>query len=67
MSVRIYHILRDGSRPTDITGHVVKLEDATPLYRYLRDLTYERNKRGIHNEKNTIDDRNNNRVAIGTR
>lgn len=46
----VYHILKDGSRPTDITGHVVKLEDAAPLYRYLRNLTYERNKRGIHNE-----------------
>lgn len=63
----VYHILKTGETVKDITGHVVKLEDAAPLYRYLRNLTYERNKRGIHNEKNTIGDRNNARVAIGTR
>jgi hypothetical protein len=51
----IYHILKDGTTVDDITGHVVKLEDAAPLYRYLRNLTYERNKRGLHNEKNTKD------------
>jgi hypothetical protein len=63
----VYHILKDGTTVDDITGHVVKLEDAAPLYRYLRNLTYERNKRGIHNEKRSINDRNRNRVTIGTR
>lgn len=34
----VYHILRDGSRPKDITGHVVKVSDAEPLYRYLHSI-----------------------------
>lgn len=34
----VYHILKDGSRPTDITGHVVKFEDAEPLYRYIHSI-----------------------------
>lgn len=63
----VHHILKDGSTPKDITGHIVKLEDAAPLYRYLRNLTYERNKRGIHNEKRSINDRNRDRLVIGTR
>lgn len=28
----VYHILADGTVTTDITGKVVKLEDARPLY-----------------------------------
>ena len=32
----VYHILKDGSRPKDITGHIVKFEDAEPLYRFIR-------------------------------
>lgn len=28
----ITHILADGTRKTDITGHVVKLEEAKPTY-----------------------------------
>ena len=28
----IYHVLRDGTRVKDVTGHVVKLEDARNIY-----------------------------------
>jgi hypothetical protein len=31
----VYHVLKDGSRPKDITGHVVRMDDAEPLYRLL--------------------------------
>ena len=34
----VYHILRDGSAPKDITGHVVKIADAEPLYRYIHSI-----------------------------
>lgn len=34
----VYHILKDGSRPTDITGHIVRLEDANPLYQLLHSI-----------------------------
>lgn len=39
----VYHILRDGSTPKDITGHVVKISDADPLYRYLHSIAYQNN------------------------
>lgn len=47
----VYHILKDGSRPEDISGHVVKIEDAEPLYRMLAHF-YEgkTEERTIHNE-----------------
>ena len=28
----VYHVLRDGTIVTDITGRVVKIKDAEPLY-----------------------------------
>lgn len=31
----IIHILKDGTRVDDITGHVVRFEDAEPLYRMM--------------------------------
>lgn len=34
----VYHILKDGSRPTDITGHIVRTEDAYPLYQFLHSI-----------------------------
>lgn len=34
----VYHILKDGSRPRDITGHIVRLEDNAPLYQFLNTL-----------------------------
>ena len=41
----VYHVLRDGTVKTDITGHVVKVEDAEPVYRLLTSITKESRKR----------------------
>ena len=35
----VYHIMKDGSKPTDITGKVVKLSDARPLYNMMIQLS----------------------------
>lgn len=40
----VFHILKDGSRVDDITGRVVRPEDAEPLYRFLHSFTNERSK-----------------------
>lgn len=40
----VYHILKDGSRPKDITGHIVKTEDAEALYKFLHNLKREKPK-----------------------
>ena len=50
--MNVVHILKDGSVIKDITGHVVRMEDAGPLY----DLIDEINRNGfktesIHSEK----------------
>lgn len=42
----VYHILKDGSTPADITGHVVKVEDAPELYELIARLNEK-----IHNKK----------------
>lgn len=34
----VYHVLRDGSTPKDITGHIVKVADADPLYRFIHSI-----------------------------
>lgn len=31
----VFHVLKDGSRPKTIEGHVVKVSDAKRLYNYL--------------------------------
>lgn len=38
----VYHILKDGSTPPDITGKVVKLKEAPNLYELLTRLSYEK-------------------------
>ena len=40
----VFHILQDGSRPADITGRVVRLEDARPLYSLIHTLNEKRQK-----------------------
>lgn len=46
----VVHILKDGTRLNDITGHVVRLEDAESLYRFLDSLNQNNlNKSRIHN------------------
>lgn len=37
----IYHVLKDGSRVKDITGHVVKRNDAEPLYKILESISLD--------------------------
>lgn len=48
----VVHILKDGSIVKDITGHVVRVEDASPLYQLI-DSIYRTGskKKQVHNEK----------------
>ena len=46
----VYHILKDGSRPADITGHVVKFEDAEELYRFMAEFS---KKKGAKKNENS--------------
>ena len=46
----VFHILKDGSRPTDITGHVVRLDDVSPLYQLLHSI----NRKSQVEKKNNI-------------
>lgn len=39
----ITHIMKDGTVLEDITGHVVKVEDAEPVYRLLDKINREAN------------------------
>lgn len=45
----VYHILKDGSRPEDISGHVVQIEDAEPLYQLLARFYETKRKEEVHN------------------
>lgn len=48
----VVHILKDGSIVKDITGHVVRMEDAGPLYDLIDRINRERSKKKIiHSEK----------------
>ena len=47
----VIHILKDGSVLKDITGHVVKMEDASPLYQLIDSINRERSKKCVHKEK----------------
>jgi hypothetical protein len=54
--MNVIHILRDGSTVKDITGRVVKFEDAEPVYHLITSIrsrsvekvsTYNKNDRGL--------------------
>ena len=48
----VIHILKDGSVVEDITGHVVRMEDALPLYQLIDNINRKGSKRkNIPNEK----------------
>lgn len=48
----VVHILKDGSIVKDITGHVVRMEDAGPLYDLIDSINREGSKKKIvHSEK----------------
>lgn len=49
----VYHVLKDGSRPTDITGHIVRMEDAAPLYQILNDFS-RKIKTNTYEQKNEV-------------
>lgn len=40
----VIHILKDGSRIHDIRGHVIRLEDADPLYRFIHSINKKSGK-----------------------
>lgn len=41
--MHVIHILKDGSQVEDITGHVVKMEDAGTLYNLIREINSKSN------------------------
>ena len=48
----VVHILKDGSIVMDITGHVVRVEDANPLYQFIDSINRTGSKKKqVHNEK----------------
>lgn len=50
--MNVIHILRDGSIVKDITGHVVRMEDAGPLYDLIDRINREGSrKKTIHSDK----------------
>lgn len=40
----VIHILKDGTRLDDITGHVVRMEDAEELYRLIDNINQKKKK-----------------------
>jgi hypothetical protein len=38
----VIHVFKDGSRPTDITGHIVRLEDVSPLYQLIHSINQKK-------------------------
>lgn len=40
----VIHILKDGTRLDDITGHVVRMEDAEELYRLIDSINQKKKK-----------------------
>lgn len=43
--MKVIHILKDGSIVDDITGHVVQMEDAAPLYELIDNINRQGSKR----------------------
>ena len=46
--MRVVHILKDGTILTDITGHVVRAEDAGPLYQLIDRINQKGPKKNVH-------------------
>ena len=40
----VYHILKNGETVKDITGHIVRLEDANPLYQLLHSINRKKSQ-----------------------
>jgi hypothetical protein len=59
----VIHILKDGSRPTDITGHIVRSGDVSSLYQMLHSIN---RKRSEIKKKNTVTILKNNFKEVST-
>ena len=40
----VYHILKNGDRPKDITGHIVKIKDAESLYQLIHKMANKKRR-----------------------
>lgn len=47
----VIHILKDGSVVNDISGRVIKMEDAVPLYQLLDTISRDGSRKSVHNEE----------------
>ena len=47
----VIHILKDGTRPDDIAGHIVRIRDAETVYKLMDEI----NKKRAKYEKNDTD------------
>ena len=45
--MKVVHVLKDGTRVDDISGHIVRLSDAEPLYRLMANLYTDQ----VHTQK----------------
>lgn len=52
----VVHILKDGTRVDDITGHVVRMEDAENLYRMIRRINRKTNESRTDNREPVKED-----------
>ena len=51
----VHHVLKDGSRPEDITGHIVKVEEAYTLYRFIDEVNQNGSKpKSIHKKQDEV-------------
>lgn len=46
----VIHILRDGSQVDTVKGHVVKMADADPLYRFIHSINQKLNSNNSRNK-----------------
>lgn len=47
----VIHILKDGSVVNDISGRVIKMEDAVPLYQLLDTISREGSRKSVYKEE----------------
>lgn len=50
----VIHILRDGSRVSDLRGHVIRIADAEPLYRFIHSINRKSGKTLDTSSKNEV-------------
>lgn len=43
----VYHVLANGVTTKDITGHIVKLKDAEPVYELMRSLSVKNRRQNV--------------------